>query len=555
MSARIAFIPLLLAAAGAAAGAGLAGVGSWAYQLVEVEPAAIAACPAELAVIDPTREGSFAAAFTAAEVAVMRRKPDGTQRLLLAYLSIGEAEDYRDYWRRSWSHRPPSWLAGENPDWPGNYKVRYWDPDWQELIAGAGGPLERILAAGFDGVYLDIVDAYEAFADTLPDAAARMRDWVARIALQARRSRPGFLVVAQNGEGLLADSAYLSLLDGIAKEDLWFGMEREEEPSPAAETAESLELLRRGRQAGLRVLTVDYVKRPDQVREAVARSRAEGFVPTVAVRDLDRLVPPPRDDGTLPEPAGRVAPTRDTPGRFWLSVLPPGAWLCEAVAERRRETLRYTVPGLLHLGEFEARRFGDLVLSLQLVRGLPRGQEAGIALPAALGCFRGDPLAPPTDWREGSAIAGMGEVELWWRRVLPSRRDVVALGGVRVILPTDGRDDPFGSGLGALRLELEAEREWGLVTLTGFLACGLDLEDPLPDSQWVGEGLAACGWDLWPRAYLSLELGHDQSFPMAGLEMEQGLGPRSALSAFWGTLLDADDAGSWAGLRWSWRLP
>ena len=27
--------------------------------------------------------------------------------------------------------KKPAWLERENPDWDGNYKVRYWHPDWQ----------------------------------------------------------------------------------------------------------------------------------------------------------------------------------------------------------------------------------------------------------------------------------------------------------------------------------------------------------------------------------------------------------------------------------------
>jgi len=57
-----------------------------------------------------------------------------------------------------------SWLLDENPDWPGNYKVKYWDIEWKSIIFGASDAfLNRILDSGFDGVYLDIIDAYEYF--------------------------------------------------------------------------------------------------------------------------------------------------------------------------------------------------------------------------------------------------------------------------------------------------------------------------------------------------------------------------------------------------------
>ena len=42
---------------------------------------------------------------------------------MFAYLSLGEAEDYRFYWQPSWNSRKPAWLHGENPGWRGNYLV------------------------------------------------------------------------------------------------------------------------------------------------------------------------------------------------------------------------------------------------------------------------------------------------------------------------------------------------------------------------------------------------------------------------------------------------
>ena len=62
-------------------------------------------------------------------------------------------------------HSLARWLVdAENPDWAGNYKVRYWEQGWQDLIlSGPESYLNRITAAGFDGVYLDLIDAFEYF--------------------------------------------------------------------------------------------------------------------------------------------------------------------------------------------------------------------------------------------------------------------------------------------------------------------------------------------------------------------------------------------------------
>jgi cysteinyl-tRNA synthetase len=102
--------------------------------------------------------------FTSEEINLLKTKNNGGHRLVIAYMSIGEAEDYRYYWDTDWNSDPPSWLKDENPDWEGNYKVAYWDAGWQSIIYGSSAAyLDKIIETGFDGVYLDIIDAFEYF--------------------------------------------------------------------------------------------------------------------------------------------------------------------------------------------------------------------------------------------------------------------------------------------------------------------------------------------------------------------------------------------------------
>jgi cysteinyl-tRNA synthetase, unknown class len=102
--------------------------------------------------------------LTPSQLEELGGKGSGGDRLVLCYMSIGEAEDYRWYWDPSWTAEPPSWLGPENPDWPGNYLVDYWNSAWQSLIYGSEEAyLDRILEAGFDGVYLDKIDSFESY--------------------------------------------------------------------------------------------------------------------------------------------------------------------------------------------------------------------------------------------------------------------------------------------------------------------------------------------------------------------------------------------------------
>ena len=98
--------------------------------------------------------------LTANDLEALKRKANGAKRLVICYMSIGEAEDYRYYWK----NLDKGLTLNVNPDWPGNYVVKYWEPAWQQIIFGNDQSYtKRIVDAGFDGVYLDIIEAYESF--------------------------------------------------------------------------------------------------------------------------------------------------------------------------------------------------------------------------------------------------------------------------------------------------------------------------------------------------------------------------------------------------------
>ena len=102
----------------------------------------------------------------------IRTKKNGGERLLVSYMSIGESGDFRYYWDPTWDQNPPSWLDEENPYWEGNYKVRYWQKDWKRIIYGdESSYTQKIIDAGFDGVYLDIIDAFYYFETKVESSA------------------------------------------------------------------------------------------------------------------------------------------------------------------------------------------------------------------------------------------------------------------------------------------------------------------------------------------------------------------------------------------------
>ena len=105
---------------------------TWACQLQgqggrEIAIDEIKTSQADAVIIDYSRDGSVARAFSSADVAVMKIRRMGPPKLLIAYMSIGEAEEARFYWQKSWtrkaikSNAAPKWLYRPNEGgWTGN---------------------------------------------------------------------------------------------------------------------------------------------------------------------------------------------------------------------------------------------------------------------------------------------------------------------------------------------------------------------------------------------------------------------------------------------------
>jgi cysteinyl-tRNA synthetase, unknown class len=281
----------------------LAAAKSWGYQLQKIDPNALGAAPYDVLVIDYSRDGTDERALTAEEIARLKVKPDGGRRIVLAYLSVGEAENYRYYWQPDWetSTLAPPWLAEANKRYRTNFPVRYWHADWQAIMfRGENSYLGRILRAGFDGIYLDRVDVHQDFEKENPAAGEQMIAFVKALAAHARSLKPGFLIVPQNGEELLEEAGYRAVIDGIAKEDLLFGDGRSKHPNSQKiidAGVRHLEPLRRDRKP---VFVVEYLDNPQDIVSARTRIEEFGFIPHFASRALNRM-----RIGDLPDPPAK----------------------------------------------------------------------------------------------------------------------------------------------------------------------------------------------------------------------------------------------------------
>ena len=171
------------------------------YVLQGVDPAAVAVAPFDVKVIDLYSDNGQL--FTAAQV---RQMGGGAgNKLLLGYFSIGEAEDYRDYFKTI----PPAAIGPVNPDWPGNFQVAYWTSEWRTV---ATTYLDRMIKLGYDRLSLDVVDGSQQAwaARNVPggDAAGAMVDLIKYLADYAHAQNANFKIWANNAEELLNNATY-----------------------------------------------------------------------------------------------------------------------------------------------------------------------------------------------------------------------------------------------------------------------------------------------------------------------------------------------------------
>jgi uncharacterized protein (TIGR01370 family) len=250
------------------------------YLLQGINPAVVAAAPFDIKAIglyDDNRQP-----FTAAQVSQMGGGPGGG--LLIGYLSVGEAETYRDYF----STIPQAALGPEDPNWPGSFQVAYWTDAWKSVTTSY---IDKMITAGFDGAVFDVVDEYQrAWAQgNAPggDAAGAMVGLVKYLSDYAHAQNPNFEIWVNNAVELLGNGTYLQAIDGVFMESLFTdgtGTAR-----PATDSSYTLGFLDQALAANKSVINIEYVTGAAQIADIHAKDAAAGIGSYIAHLDLSGI--------------------------------------------------------------------------------------------------------------------------------------------------------------------------------------------------------------------------------------------------------------------------
>ena len=103
----------------------------------------------------------------------------------------------------------------------------------------------------------------------------------------AKARHPGFLMIAQNAEHLLANETYCTAIDAVSKESLLYNLHGEGIANSDDDIRWSLTYLEKAQARGLPILAIEYLDDTLSRLRARARLTRLGFVPFFGNRLLE----------------------------------------------------------------------------------------------------------------------------------------------------------------------------------------------------------------------------------------------------------------------------
>jgi endo-alpha-1,4-polygalactosaminidase (GH114 family) len=229
---------------------------------------------------------------------------------VLGYFSIGEAENYRDYF----ASLPKSAIGPVDPSWPGDYQVAYWTPAWKAVCTSY---IDQMIAHGYAGAYFDVVDVCESkwAKANAPggDASGAMVDLIQSLAAYAHAKDPNFKlwVNTSGAEDLATNSRFVNSIDGALEEELFY--QDSGKPQAPADVRYNLDLLGKLVQAGKPVIAIEYINGADRIASVQAQAATAGIGSYIANPNLELTGVNSEGFATLPpSQAPDPAPANDS---------------------------------------------------------------------------------------------------------------------------------------------------------------------------------------------------------------------------------------------------
>ncbi|HHJ20176.1 MAG TPA: hypothetical protein ENJ84_10215, partial [Gammaproteobacteria bacterium] len=199
-----------------------------------------------------------------------------------AYLSIGEANRHRSWWKQVKS----DWILGENTTWDSAI-MDLTHPGWQQFVLQRA---QKLWQAGYRGFFLDTMDSYLIQSTNKADQQKQQAALV-QLVHRLKQQLPNALIITNRGFEVIPDIA--RDIDAVAAESLyaqWNNNDQNYQPV-ATEDHDWLinQLQNIQSEYSLDIIAIDYLppSQRQQARTIAKKILDQGFIPWVATPAFD----------------------------------------------------------------------------------------------------------------------------------------------------------------------------------------------------------------------------------------------------------------------------
>ncbi|MGC9061680.1 endo alpha-1,4 polygalactosaminidase [Calditerrivibrio sp.] len=209
--------------------------------------------------------------------------PDNIKQVnkkFIAYLSVGEVENYRKYYNKI----DKKWILGVNKNWNTEI-VDVRNENYQNFLLDI---IDNISKEGFSGIFLDTLDSYQ-FLKTKNniDFEKSLSSFIKKI----RKKYPNLLIIANRGFEFI-DENFKGVIDAVVAEGLFtdYDFTNKKYTKQTKEGTEWLKnRLNQIKSYGIEVIVIDYAEKNNrESKRVIAKKILEsGFIPFVSDINLE----------------------------------------------------------------------------------------------------------------------------------------------------------------------------------------------------------------------------------------------------------------------------
>lgn len=215
-------------------------------------------------------------------------------KILLGYLSLGEIEKNRPYFREA---RQENILLDENKNWPGSYFVDMRSKFWAKRVVEELVP--QLLHKGFQGIFIDTIDNPIELERVDPERFKGMKEAAITLVKAIKYHYPTIQIMVNRGYEILPELGNsITMVMGESTFTTYDFANKSYKKVAEDEYRKQVEMLQNFKKSypKVRIVSLDYWNPEDtsEIKKIYDIQRANGFEPFVSVIQLDQLIHEPK---------------------------------------------------------------------------------------------------------------------------------------------------------------------------------------------------------------------------------------------------------------------